>query len=81
VHTERFRSPEVPEFANQKKTMAFEKVTQYLQEVAKETRKVNWPSRQDLVSNTVLTLVASLLIALVIFAQDQVISRVLQFIY
>jgi preprotein translocase subunit SecE len=57
------------------------KVVNYLNEVAKEVHKVSWPSRQELVSNTVLTLVASLLIALIIFGQDQVISRVLQFIY
>jgi preprotein translocase subunit SecE len=57
------------------------KVVVYLQEVQKEMQKVSWPSRQELVSNTTLTLLASLLIALIIFAQDQVISRVLQFIY
>lgn len=52
-----------------------------MNEVAKEVNKVSWPSRQELVSNTILTLVASLFIALIIFGQDQVISRVLQFIY
>lgn len=57
------------------------KVSVYLQEVQKEMLKVSWPSRQELVNNTTLTLLASLLIALIIFAQDQVISRVLQFIY
>ncbi|HUF08708.1 MAG TPA: preprotein translocase subunit SecE [Rhodothermales bacterium] len=57
------------------------KVVTYMSEVAKEVNKVSWPTRQELVSNTLLTLVASLIIALIIFAQDQVISRVLQFIY
>ncbi len=57
------------------------KVQQYLQEVLKETRKVNWPDRKDLINNTVLTLVASLMIALIIFAQDQIISTILEFIY
>ena len=57
------------------------RVTAYLQEVQKEMQKVSWPSRQELVNNTVLTLLASLLIALIIFGQDQIISRVLQFIY
>lgn len=57
------------------------KVVTYMSEVAKEVNKVSWPTRQELLSNTLLTLVASLIIALIIFAQDQVISRVLQFIY
>jgi len=57
------------------------KVVTYMNEVVKEVHKVSWPSRQELVSNTVLTLIASLFIALLIFGQDQVISRVLQFIY
>lgn len=57
------------------------KVVNYVNEVMKEVNKVSWPTRQELVSNTLLTLLASLLIALIIFGQDQVISRMLQFIY
>ena len=57
------------------------KVVSYLQEVSKETRKVSWPSRKELVDNTALTLFASFAVALIIFAEDQVISRILQFIY
>jgi preprotein translocase subunit SecE len=57
------------------------KIVVYMQEVSKEMQKVSWPSRQELVNNTILTLLASLLIALIIFGQDQIISRVLQFIY
>ncbi|WP_412067893.1 preprotein translocase subunit SecE [Rubrivirga sp. IMCC43871] len=53
----------------------------YLVEVRKEMRKVNWPKRQELISNTVLTLVSSLAISLFIFGADQVISTVLRFIY
>ncbi|MFV1979520.1 MAG: preprotein translocase subunit SecE [Rhodothermia bacterium] len=57
------------------------KVVSYMHEVSKEMKKVSWPSRQELTNNTILTLVASLLIALIIFGEDQIISRVLQFIY
>ena len=57
------------------------KVSAYMQEVSKEMKKVSWPSREELINNTILTLVASLLIALIIFGQDQIISRILQFIY
>ena len=53
----------------------------YLVEVRKEMRKVNWPKRQELLSNTTLTLVASLILALFIFGADQVISTILQYVY
>ena len=53
----------------------------YIQEVRKEMRKVNWPKRQELISNTVLTLVASLAISAFIFGADKVIEWVLRIIY
>ena len=53
----------------------------YLVEVRKEMRKVNWPKRKELISNTVLTLLSSLAISLFIFGADQVISYVLRLIY
>ena len=53
----------------------------YLQEVAKEMNKVHWPKRKELVSNTVLTLVASFILALFIFGADKGISQVLKWIY
>jgi preprotein translocase subunit SecE len=57
------------------------KAGNYLVEVRKEMRKVNWPSRNELLANTVLTLVASLVLALMIFFADQAISWVLAQIY
>lgn len=59
----------------------FGKIGNYVKEVNKEVRKVNWPNREDLINNTVLTLVASFIIAMIIFAQDWVIGNVLDFIY
>jgi preprotein translocase subunit SecE len=53
----------------------------YLVEVRKEMRKVNWPSRTELINNTVLTLVASIALAFLIFLADQAISWVLAQIY
>ena len=53
----------------------------YLVEVRKEMRKVNWPKRQELISNTVLTLVSALAASLFIFFADEVISVALRFIY
>ena len=53
----------------------------YMEEVAKEMRKVTWPTQKELISNTVVTIVASVVIALFIFATDRVISTVLEVIY
>ena len=53
----------------------------YLVEVRKEMRKVNWPKRQELINNTALTLLSSLVLSLFIFGADQVISRLLAIIY
>lgn len=53
----------------------------YLQEVQREMRKVSWPKRSELINNTILTLVASGLLALLIFGMDRVISMLLQLVY
>ena len=53
----------------------------YLEEVNKEMRKVSWPKRSELISNTVITLVATAIVSLFIYGADQVISTVLEIIY
>jgi len=53
----------------------------YLQDVSKELRKVSWPSRQEIISNTSITLFATLIVSLFIYGADQIISTVLDFIY
>ncbi|MEM1057128.1 MAG: preprotein translocase subunit SecE [Bacteroidota bacterium] len=67
--------------ATQTQTKSESKLGGYIQEVVKESKKVNWPKRRELIANTTLTLVASLAIALFIFGADQVISEILSFIY
>lgn len=53
----------------------------YLEEVVKEMRKVSWPKQSELVANTAITLVASLVMALFIYGADRVIGLVLDLIY
>lgn len=53
----------------------------YLQNVAAEMEKVNWPSRDELISSTLITIVATLMISGFIFLVDQVISRTLEILY
>jgi len=58
------------------------KVTGYLQETYNELiHKVSWPSWTDLQSSSIVVLVASLIIALVIFAMDFSFQHVFQFLY
>ena len=56
-------------------------VKTYLEEVATEMRKVNWPKRSELISNTIITLVATAAISLFIFGADRIIGAVLDVIY
>ena len=53
----------------------------YMEEVSKEMRKVSWPKRNELISNTGITLLATAIVSLFIYGADQVISTVLEFIY
>ena len=57
------------------------KIKEYIDDVVKEMRKVSWPGRSELISNTAVTLVASLAVSLFIYGTDWVISRLLEFIY
>ena len=50
----------------------------YLDDVNKEMRKVSWPSQKQLIDNTAVTLVGTLIISLFIYFADQIISRALQ---
>ena len=43
--------------------------------------KVSWPTFSELTSSAVVVLEASLLIALVLFAMDQVFQMVMEFVY
>lgn len=54
---------------------------EYVKDVNKEMRKVSWPSRNELINNTLTTLFATGVISLFIYAADQVISTILEFIY
>lgn len=57
------------------------KVRAYVDDVVKEMKKVSWPSRQELISNTIITLIGTAAISLFIFVSDQVITYILEFIY
>jgi preprotein translocase subunit SecE len=56
-------------------------IQEYFQNVISEMKKVNWPSRDELISSTLVTLVATVIISGLIFIADQAISATLEFIY
>ena len=43
--------------------------------------KVSWPTKSQLVSSTILVMIASIVIALVILCMDQVIDTIMHFVY
>ena len=57
------------------------KIKTYLEEVVTEMRKVNWPKRQELISNTIITLVGTVILSLFIFGADTIIGEILALIY
>lgn len=56
-------------------------IREYLANVVAEMEKVNWPSRDELISSTLVTIVATLVISGFIFLADQVIQKTLQVLY
>ena len=60
----------------------FNKISTYTQEFYNElVNKVSWPTRSQLVSSSVIVMVASIILSLVIFAVDQVIDLAMHGIY
>ncbi len=57
------------------------KIKAYLDDVVKEMRKVSWPKQSELVSNTGITLIGTVIFGLFVFSADRIISLVLDFIY
>jgi len=58
------------------------KVTNYLQDTYNElVHKVSWPSWADLQGSAIVVMIASLIIALVVFAMDFSFQNVFEFLY
>jgi preprotein translocase subunit SecE len=53
-----------------------QKFIQYLKDVRAEMIKVSWPSRNELFGATMLVIVLSLIMAVFVYACDQVINRI-----
>jgi preprotein translocase subunit SecE len=60
----------------------FLRVNGYVKESYSELRyKVSWPTQQELASSTVVVMIASLIMAVVIFGIDQVFESIVKIFY
>jgi len=58
------------------------KIRTYIEESVDElTHKVSWPTWKELQSSGVVVMIASIIIALIIFAMDFSFSKIMEFIY
>ena len=51
-----------------------EKVKKFLKEVVAELRKVTWPSKDELIGSTIVTIVVSLIVAIFIGVVDRILA-------
>ncbi|MEX0772992.1 MAG: preprotein translocase subunit SecE [Balneolales bacterium] len=57
------------------------KLKEYFEGVKKEMNKVSWPTQKELIDNTIIVVIFSIIISLFIFGVDQVYSTALEVIY
>lgn len=57
------------------------KIKEFIEGVRKEMKKVSWPTQRELIDNTVVVMVFTILLAAFIFVVDQIYSTVLETIY
>ncbi|MCX7879315.1 MAG: preprotein translocase subunit SecE [Ignavibacteria bacterium] len=59
----------------------FGKIRKYLNEVAKEMKKVSWPTRAQLRESTYVVIIAMLIFTLFIYLIDLIMVKILEFIF
>lgn len=57
------------------------KLKTYLENVVEETKKVNWPSWEELKSSTWAVVIVTILLAIVIFSFDKIMTTLLGVIF
>jgi preprotein translocase subunit SecE len=58
-----------------------ERFTKFLKEVSAELRKVTWPSKEELIGSTIVTIVVSLIISVFIFIVDRSLTFVIKTVF
>ncbi len=64
----------IPETASTNETSTVGKITGFISESKEELKKVDWPTRQELFLNTIVVLVAVILVAFCIWVADSIFS-------
>mgnify|MGYP000944212236 CR=1 FL=1 len=59
----------------------FGKIVKFLQEVRTELTKVTWPTRQELIGSTIVTVVVTLIISVFIGIVDRILTLVTKNIF
>ncbi|MDD2226276.1 MAG: preprotein translocase subunit SecE [Dysgonamonadaceae bacterium] len=58
------------------------KIIAYIKDAYNElVYKVSWPTREELTSSTIIVMIASLIIALIVFAMDSLFEWTLKLLY
>ena len=58
-----------------------EKFKKFLKEVVAELRKVTWPTKEELIGSTIVTVVVSIVVAVFIGIVDRVLTIIIQLIF
>ena len=58
-----------------------EKITNFFDSVVAEFKKVSWPTQQELIDNSIIVVVFSILLSVFIFGVDRLYSTVLEVIF
>jgi preprotein translocase subunit SecE len=59
----------------------FGKIVKFLKEVKAELKKVTWPTKQELIGSTIVTVVVTLIVSVFIGIVDRLISLATKFIF
>jgi preprotein translocase subunit SecE len=57
-----------------------EKIIRYFKETVVEMKKVTWPSKQELIGSTIVTVFTTVTVSIFIFAVDQGLSNLISLV-
>ena len=58
-----------------------EKISKFLKEVVAELSKVTWPSKDEIIGSTIVTVVVSCIVAIFIGIVDQMLTAIIKVIF
>ncbi len=57
------------------------RLTTFLREVVAETKKVTWPSKQEIIKTTIVVVIASFIFGIYLFLCDNIWQRLIQVVF